>query len=291
MELIQQTFVINMDSSTQRLASFEENVGRLGIKFTRWPATNGYELTAEQRWNLSSPLCKTLGCAPGVIGCYLSHINLLKSISRRYSHERDPMKLWFLIFEDDANPHPQFEETLWDLFQHDLDPVVPIWQHNPFPDMVQLGRSCKLIPHKRVSPRLDKVMFANGTTCYLVNLKGVNRIIDELGKHVFFHIDVSISLHNIALYRARGDYLLPHSHLDSTISSQSFPRTTTALISLMDTNLVTMFSSTVVYYGNGFINLNIGFVMLLIIAVIATKKKQFWIIWILMLAEILFWIR
>ncbi len=294
MEFIKDTYVINLDKSVERLAVFKKHANNLGIHFTRWSATNGFGLSKQERTSVSGNLCKFLGCAPGVIGCYLSHIRLLKHIINTNNDPQNlPAKSWYLIFEDDAYIHPNFINSLKTLFNNELSASNDnnVWSSNPFPHMIQLGRFSKFIPHRHVSPNLAKVLFANGTTCYIINLQGAKRIVQEIGNRVLYHIDVSISFHDIALYTALGDFLLPHNHLDSTISSRSFPRITSAAFSLLNTNLMTMFSSTVVYQADGLINLNIGFLFFVAFLVLAILKKTFNILWIIILLEILFWIR
>jgi len=282
MEEIKEIFVINLNKSVDRLSTFDKSIKHIGIHtYTRWEAVNGYELSSDERKHLSKGLCKWVGCAPGVIGCYLSHITLMKHILDKYRHEE---KGWFLVFEDDAVISQHFKDYVKDLFADDLKKVSDV-------DILQLGRFTKILPSYQVSTRLNKTMFLNGTTCYLINLKGIQKALERLGQHVFFHIDVAISLYTkMNIYVARDPYLIKHSHVNSTISNDSIPRATTALASIFDHNGTTMLSSTIFYYMNGFINFNICIFVYGILGIYALKKKNFWILLVILLLELLFWI-
>ena len=95
-----QTFLINLDKSTDRLAASTEMLNALGLEFERVPAIYGADLLAEDvaqayTTRTSNRYHKELNL--GEIGCYLSHRKTWKLIIKR--------KLDFaLIFEDDFLP-------------------------------------------------------------------------------------------------------------------------------------------------------------------------------------------
>ena len=239
-------------------------------------------MSTDERKHVSKGLCKWLGCAPGVVGCYLSHITLMKHILSKYGND---MLGWFLIFEDDAIVSSYFKEYISEILAHDIPQIEKDI------DIIQLGRFTKLIPSYQVSTNLNRTSFLNGTTCYLVSLKGIQKILHKLASYVSYHIDVAISIYTDAnIYVARDPHLIKHSHVNSTISNDSFPRATTALASSFDNNAVTILSSTIFYYANGLINFNICIFIYIALIIYAIKNKNFWLLMVLVLLEILFWI-
>ena len=73
-------FVINLDSSPERLAGISERLNELGIPFERIPAINGLALSDEQVAALTYPLDHFESrirfpreLSKGEIGCFLSH--------------------------------------------------------------------------------------------------------------------------------------------------------------------------------------------------------------------------
>jgi len=284
MENIKETFVINLDKSVDRLEGFRLNMSKAGIeRYTRWKGTDGSEMSREERTHVSKKLCKWVGCTPGTIGCYLSHIRLYEYIIQHYNDREG----WFLIFEDDARVANHFKTYLEKLFKHD----IPKLQMHNTGMIIQLGRFTNLIPSYQVTSNLNKPMFINGTTCYIINLDGIKQIVNDLDYGVYYHIDMSIALFSkIPMYVARDDKLIEHSHTISLISDNSIPRVTTQLSSMFDTNATTILSSTIIYYGNGIINFNICILIYFALGFYAIYKKQYWIVFVLVVLELIFWI-
>ena len=94
-------FVINLDSSPERLAGISERLNELGIPFERIPAINGLALSDEQVAALTYPLDHFESrirfpreLSKGEIGCFLSH----RMCWQRLLESKDD---WALIMEDD----------------------------------------------------------------------------------------------------------------------------------------------------------------------------------------------
>lgn len=91
------TYVINMDSATDRMAHMASELARVGIPFVRQSGVVGIQLPYPNE-NFSDWSYKYLhgrGWAPRELGCYLSHIECLRSFLRTDSK-------YALILEDDV---------------------------------------------------------------------------------------------------------------------------------------------------------------------------------------------
>lgn len=94
-------FVINLDSSTERLESISARLNELGISFERMPAVNGRLLLDEQITELTYPydhfeskVRYPRELTKGEVGCFLSHRKCWQKLL-------DSTEDWALIMEDD----------------------------------------------------------------------------------------------------------------------------------------------------------------------------------------------
>jgi len=115
------TFVINMDSRPERLASMRDQLDRQGLPFERCRGIAGAEITAEERRRCFSPLRSLIALrkrmTPAQLGVTLSHL----SIYHRIVDENLP---YALVFEDDSVLQPSFPEAL-ERVRAVLDPEKP----------------------------------------------------------------------------------------------------------------------------------------------------------------------
>jgi glycosyl transferase, family 25 len=92
-------FVINLDSSIERLASMDAQCSRLGLHFERISAVNGRDLSTDEKaavYDRKTNLSKyDKELNEGEIGCYMSHIRCWERI---VAEKLD----YALILEDDA---------------------------------------------------------------------------------------------------------------------------------------------------------------------------------------------
>jgi glycosyl transferase family 25 len=111
-------FVINLDSSVNRLNSMQAQCDRLGLKFERVSAVRGSELSEDDKskvYSLEQNLKKyDKVLNDGEIGCYLSHIKCWKKL---IEEELD----YALVLEDDGiltDELPLFITKLAKSFEH-----------------------------------------------------------------------------------------------------------------------------------------------------------------------------
>ena len=146
-----QSFVINLDRSTERLAAMQQRLARAGLPWQRVPAVDGrgldlarstaVDVAGYRRWH-----GKDLN--PGEVGCYLSHIEAM----RRFL--AGPWA-YALVLEDDADFPPDFQliveklvaqAATWDIVKlssfHSGTPVRIAALHGPYALAVPLSRHC-----------------------------------------------------------------------------------------------------------------------------------------------------
>jgi glycosyl transferase family 25 len=100
--------VINMDGSTDRMKSIEDQCSRENISFTRYPAVNGKDLSVTDingRIATDSYMYKNLERNRGEIGCALSHMNLWRDNALRAIN-------MFIVVEDDVIFCEKFNQKL-----------------------------------------------------------------------------------------------------------------------------------------------------------------------------------
>lgn len=119
--------VINLEKSKERLAQFKAAAAVAGLDVERWPAFDGRTLEKKDiyKHNISELIWRHTQATRklGVIGCWLSHKQLLASLESRHAGSADV----HLIFEDDAVVPADFKAQLerivcqlptdWDVIQ------------------------------------------------------------------------------------------------------------------------------------------------------------------------------
>ena len=146
-DIVDSTYVINMDSDTVRLQQFDAMMAASNWRYTRHSAINGKKLLSS--WNdVTDPveynqLKEQLSLkkkyvhamtrlSPGEIGCLLSHVTLLEKVAY------DPDKNRIAIFEDDARTHVD-GDTIYRLLKNFY---CYLSENNiPEPDMLYLGKA------------------------------------------------------------------------------------------------------------------------------------------------------
>lgn len=110
-------FLINLDRSPERLASFEKQMEGLGLTFERVTAVDHSDISEEEVKRLQKNSSQLLPWDKGAMGCFLSHRKVWQIIVKRELG-------WAFIAEDDlhiAKANPFFEDKNW--LPHDADIV------------------------------------------------------------------------------------------------------------------------------------------------------------------------
>jgi glycosyl transferase family 25 len=134
-----QVYVINLDHRTDRLEEITKELDIMGLKFKRFPA---------------------IKTSPGIIGCGLSHLAVLKEARELGLKE-------VLIFEDDFT-FSESKEHCWKTVEEFLK--------NETYDVVMFGYNMqKSSPYK---PGLLKVLEAQTASAYIVNHRFYDKLIN-----------------------------------------------------------------------------------------------------------------
>lgn len=112
-QVVDKVYVINLDRDTERLQKMTEQLTRLNIEFTRFPAVLGSQVKTSHHL---TDMCLKY-CTDGIKGCAMSHKTIWEDmIKHNYKH--------VLILEDDAEFAEDFENlfrTGWDQVPKDFD--------------------------------------------------------------------------------------------------------------------------------------------------------------------------
>ena len=136
--------------------------------------------------NKTTFACKEMLCNYGMIGCFLSHME----INKKFLNETN--NPFVCVMEDDI--------TLSDQFPEFLQNVQAIYDETNF-DIISLFclGICQSIKEKiQISNyTLIKPVFPLSATCYILSRKGAQRIQQLLGEKIVYHIDFSIAFSRI----------------------------------------------------------------------------------------------
>ena len=164
---IDKIFVINLDLSVDRLNKCEYQSKKYNFQFERFTAIDGSKLTKTQK-NYVHPICKTLLCTNGMIGCGLSHLFILKKII-------DENIQTTLVLEDDFVWRNDSIEKINKLKNFDKG-IVKLSCIGPF---------CK--SESEDEPSLCEL--ALGNAAYLIRYNQAKILYEKL-QNVIYHIDV-----------------------------------------------------------------------------------------------------
>ena len=170
--------VINLDKSTDRLLKIKTRLDELRVDYERFPAIYGREINDIDA--VSTFSCSNLLCNHGMIGCALSHIEVIK----KFIQSDDE---YVCIMEDDIIIH--------DAFPRFLNDIETIYQNLNF-DIVSLFclGICSFSDEITVGGyTFTKPIFPLSAACYVLSKKGARKILDIIGEKVNYHIDFTIA--------------------------------------------------------------------------------------------------
>jgi glycosyl transferase family 25 len=208
--------VINLDRSTDRIQWMDYQLRYFNIPYSRFSAVDGKKL-----YNINekaSMKCTKLLCNHGIIGCALSHIQVLKN----FLESEDE---FMCVMEDDIIIHEQLAPF--------LKQVGNIYNELEF-DTINLacvGLFCGGSVVDVGEYKFSKSIFPLGMGCYIISRKGATNIIENMGDKVDYHIDFEIALRGVDCYVVNSHKLVSvNDEMATTIGSRS----TSILLSLLD---------------------------------------------------------
>jgi GR25 family glycosyltransferase involved in LPS biosynthesis len=223
------TYVINMDSATDRLAKMDAQMRRQGIPYTRFPAIDGRAMSAAQKQAVTDPGVGIIQPTPSMIGCGASHRAVWHDMLAK-GHGLA------LVLEDDA--------VLCSNFMHRVKEALAAVPH-AF-DVLVLGSFLLSDANRDYPWALDIAgaflatrddtwtstvgsttvfvpeLFA-GTHCYIVSAAGAAKLLRIIPK-VKTHVDMEMNHPDIHVYAASPDLALQGDMSTSSIASFDFPK-------------------------------------------------------------------
>ncbi|TMP37787.1 glycosyltransferase family 25 protein [Pseudoalteromonas rubra] len=200
-------FIINMDGCEDRWQATYTRLKEVGLDATRFPATNGKQLSESEVTEWYDPAANLKRyhrhLTPGEIGCYISHYRVYEKVV----NEQLP---YALVLEDDLH----IEDSLAPLLA--LIPALKNWdmiklsdnRANPFIDTLKLSDHFTLGNYKKVP---------NGAQGYLISQEGAKKLMRR--KPFFRPVDVDFQFHGELELRIVGIKPYPISE-DTSFGSE-----------------------------------------------------------------------
>lgn len=190
--IVDATYVINMDSDSERLKDFDSMMTSCNWKYTRQPAINGkkligmswnninngddYENLKDQLIMMKKYVKHKAWLKPSEIGCLLSHVYLWEDVAN------DPSKKRIAIFEDDARTHltgDNVSELIMGLYTYMSENNINE------PDILYLGKSLDAcLSYKKV---WNNVYINHHPLClhaYIITKQGAQKLL-RLAPYMF----------------------------------------------------------------------------------------------------------
>jgi GR25 family glycosyltransferase involved in LPS biosynthesis len=178
--LLDNIWIINLDKSTDRFERIKKNMESLNLKYNRFSAIYGKDITQEDLDNDINGICKTLLCNYGTIGCAASH-----------------KKLWSQLIDSDVNEYIILEDDAL-LTQKSIDIISKlkpyIEKYNiDYLNLVCINYGCSL---KKTEFKIDEYEFGKPyiplQTCgYIITKNGAKKLLDII-KNTTYHVDFEI---------------------------------------------------------------------------------------------------
>jgi GR25 family glycosyltransferase involved in LPS biosynthesis len=208
-------YVINLKKSTDRLENVKKVMNKYNLKFNRFDAVYGKDLSQEEVNKNANILCRTLLCNNGMIGCTMSHIKLWKQLLEDKNNDT------YLILEDDIedinieqlNSLFNFiNETKFDYDYINLNCISMFCQN--------LNKGIKVNDKLYLTNKL----FSMGAAAYIINKSGAKKLVDMFNKYkIIYYNDISVtfkkylSLNNFKQYNTNYNIIILNE--ETTVNS------------------------------------------------------------------------
>lgn len=178
--LINNIWIINLDKSTDRMEKIKKNFDSLGVKYNRFSAVYGKNVSKDYLDNNVSFICKKLLCNYGTIGCAASHKTLWKQL---INSDRE----YYIVFEDDI----EINKTTIDIINK-LEPFIKKFDIDYLNlSCVNYGCSIKKTEFTVDEFEFGKPYFPLQTGSYIITKKGAIKLLNNISK-TNYHVDFEI---------------------------------------------------------------------------------------------------
>lgn len=185
MDIIDNSFVINMDSDQIRLQEFDAMMSSYNWDYERFPAINGKKLMSQLNNPVNEPTDESTkallamkkryiqgnNLSPGEIGCALSHLKLWELVADNPDINR------IAIFEDDARTHLDGSTVLRLLTEF----YTYLKENNiSEPDILYLGKSLdNCVEYKKVWGNVYRSKHPLCLHAYIITKLGAQKLLDR----------------------------------------------------------------------------------------------------------------
>lgn len=219
MNLLDNVHVINLERSKDRLLNIDNNLRKFNVKYSRFNAIDGKELSQDEIKLNTSFWCRYFLCNRSIIGCAMSHITLWNIISKSEAK-------WHLILEDDVeftNETINFINKLAKTSIVDEDNIIINLSCTAMfcngPEVIFSSHDQK----DKVS--LMKARFPLGMVAYFITKNTAEKLYNYFEEYkINYHIDnqIAFNLNGLGInYYATNHSMINFNDCNSTIGSKS----------------------------------------------------------------------
>jgi len=178
--ILNNVWIINLDKSIDRMKKIKINFDSLGLKYNRFSAIYGKNVSEEYLNKNVSNICKYLLCNYGLIGCAASHKALWK-------HLIDSDEEMYLIFEDDIEINTKTIEIISKLEEY-------INEYNiDYLNLNCINFGCSLVKTEFTIDNYNfgKPLLPLQTNSYIITKNGAKKLLKFI-ENTIYHIDFEI---------------------------------------------------------------------------------------------------
>jgi GR25 family glycosyltransferase involved in LPS biosynthesis len=181
MESANNIYVINLLKDKDRMEIVSKEFNKYSIKFKRFDAVYGKNLTDKEINDKVSFIGKNLLCHHSMVGCFLSHVNLWKKLVD--DKEND----FYLIFEDD------FVIKDFDSISKLYDAYNEKRINKDFLSLFVMHTDICMSNIDEINGvKICKKIFPFTLVGYFITKKRAINLLNRLGDKIYYHIDISL---------------------------------------------------------------------------------------------------
>jgi GR25 family glycosyltransferase involved in LPS biosynthesis len=189
-------YLINLAKNPERLAKFDTQAQKLGIKYTRFNAVYGKDL-AQNDPRLVKYIAQPTSLNPGQVGCALSHLTLLEQIMTDPAISQDAL---ICVFEDDVILPTDFVGKV-SSFMAELNVLDSNWRFGLLGVLLCNG-------YKTANPGIIQAYPGQhnyGLHAYLVKKRSIKHILNYVSKN---KVAVPVDDYYINNFYSAGSYII-----------------------------------------------------------------------------------
>lgn len=266
--------VINLDKSVERMDKMKKQLQKLKINYARFSAINGRELKNIDEKTTTS--CNKFLCNKSMVGCALSHLEILKT----FLISKDN---FICVMEDDVDISDQLPDFL------NKTPEIHEKLNFDIISLFCIGMCSGLSAVEIGGYTITKPLVPFSLTCYIVSRHGAEKILRLIGDKVQYHLDFSIAMKTI--FTDLNYYTVTSPHIINLTSQPSTmglngKSIAISLFELMKMDFFSWFLNMPVFCFNMKYSIS-SYMLILITALIIGIKTKYNLLVIFALVEII----